>query len=58
MEHLYETSVSDLRLAKDSTLFVFALESEEAGEFDGLNKLVVGIGKVNAAYSSYKGDCG
>lgn len=50
MEHVYETSFSDLELVKDSTLFVFALESEEAGEFDGFNKLVVGIGKVNAAY--------
>ncbi len=50
IEHVYETSFSELELVKDSTLFVFALESEEAGEFDGLNKLVVGIGKVSAAY--------
>jgi adenosylhomocysteine nucleosidase len=50
IDHLYETAISDLELVNGSTLFVFALESEEAGEFDGLNKLVVGIGKVNAAY--------
>lgn len=33
-----------------NTLFVFALESEAAGEFDDCNKLICGIGKVNAAY--------
>lgn len=32
------------------SLFVFALESEAAGEFDEYEKLLVGIGKVNAAY--------
>ncbi|MFC0775750.1 5'-methylthioadenosine/S-adenosylhomocysteine nucleosidase family protein [Terrimonas alba] len=37
-----------------NALFVFALESEEAGEFDGRNKLITGIGKVNAAYALTK----
>lgn len=36
------------------TLFVFALESEAAGEFDDCNKLICGIGKVNAAYELSK----
>ncbi len=31
-------------------LFVFALESEAAGEFETFSPLFVGIGKVNAAY--------
>ncbi|KMQ61598.1 nucleosidase [Chryseobacterium angstadtii] len=31
------------------TLFVFALDSEAGKAFDGKNKLVTGIGKVNAA---------
>lgn len=33
-----------------NTLFVFALASEAAGEFDDCKKLICGIGKVNAAY--------
>ncbi len=33
----------------DETLFVFALEAE-ATAFDGMNKLITGIGKVNAAF--------
>ena len=37
-----------------NALFVFALESEEAGEFEGCNKLISGIGKVNAAYTLTK----
>ncbi|MBS1663264.1 MAG: nucleosidase [Bacteroidetes bacterium] len=41
-------SLSDL--IKQKPLFVFALESEAAQEFDHLNALFVGIGKVNAAY--------
>lgn len=32
------------------SLFVFALESEAAGEFDEYEKLLIGIGKVNATY--------
>ena len=35
-------------------LLVFALASEAAGEFDDCNKLVCGIGKVNAAYQLSK----
>ncbi len=50
MEPLNEIAVGELELVNHSTLFVFALESEEAGEFEGLNKLLVGVGKVNAAY--------
>ncbi|MFY0256005.1 hypothetical protein ACDQ55_18865 [Chitinophaga sp. 30R24] len=35
---------------KQNPLFVFALESEAIGEFEELDPLFVGIGKVNAAY--------
>ena len=31
-------------------LFVFALESEAAGVFDDVDRLIVGIGKLNAAF--------
>lgn len=34
----------------ENTLFVFALASEAANEFDDCKKLIAGIGKVNAAY--------
>lgn len=34
----------------DNTLFVFALDDEAGTDFDGTNKLITGIGKVNAAY--------
>ncbi|HEY6900291.1 MAG TPA: hypothetical protein VI233_06600 [Puia sp.] len=37
-------------LTKQNPLFVFALASEAAQEFDHLAPLFVGIGKVNAAY--------
>lgn len=37
-----------------NTLFVFALASEAAGEFDHCKKLICGIGKVNAAYELTK----
>lgn len=37
-------------ISKQNTLFVFALASEAAGEFDDCKKLICGIGKVNAAY--------
>ena len=37
-----------------NTLFVFALQSEAAGEFDDCNQLICGIGKVNAAYELTK----
>lgn len=36
---------------RDSSLFVFALQSEAAGEFTDCPTLITGIGKVNAAYT-------
>lgn len=45
-----ETSFEHLELISPKTLFVFALASEAAEEFDDVNKVVTGIGKVNAAY--------
>jgi adenosylhomocysteine nucleosidase len=50
MINLFKPSTAALKNA----LFVFALESEEAGEFGNFNTLVTGIGKVNAAYSLTK----
>lgn len=41
-------------LSIKNTLFVFALASEAAGEFDDCNKFICGIGKVNAAYELTK----
>lgn len=38
----------------DDILFSFALESEAADVFDNQNKLITGIGKVNAAYELTK----
>ena len=38
----------------DKVLFVFALESEAAGEFTGYNTLITGIGKVSATYALTK----
>lgn len=38
----------------ENVLFVFALEMEAAEVFDGYNKLLTGIGKVNAAYELTK----
>jgi hypothetical protein len=32
------------------TIFVIALDIESAGEFNDVNKLLVGSGKVNGAY--------
>jgi adenosylhomocysteine nucleosidase len=37
-------------LLRHNPLFVFALSSEAAQEFDDLDPLIAGIGKVNAAY--------
>lgn len=39
----------DLHFPISDTLFVFALESEAGKAFDEKNKLITGIGKVNAA---------
>lgn len=41
----------------ENVLFVFALEMEAAQVFDGQNKLITGIGKVNAAYELTKAIC-
>lgn len=38
----------------ENVLFVFALEMEAAQAFDGQNKLLTGIGKVNATYELTK----
>jgi len=53
-EHGSETNFQELRLQNSSTLFVFALESEAAGEFDDVTKLIAGVGKINAAYELTK----
>lgn len=50
----FETSFNHLELVTKDTLFVFALDSEAAGEFDEVNKLIVGVGKINAAYELTK----
>jgi len=49
-----ETNFQDLQLHNDNTLFVFALDLEVAGEFDHVNKVIVGVGKINAAYELTK----
>src|SRR5688500_13991904 len=48
--------VSPVTLAEwiEQALFVFALDIESAGEFDHLNKIYTGCGKVNAAYELTK----
>ncbi len=38
------------RLLNENPLYVFALDSEAAGVFEEVDPLIVGIGKVNAAY--------
>jgi len=50
----HETRFLDLELQNSSTLFVFALDSEAAGEFDDVTKLIAGVGKINAAYALTK----
>jgi adenosylhomocysteine nucleosidase len=49
-----ERTFYHLELTSKDTLFVFALESEAAEEFNNVNKLVVGVGKINAAYELTK----
>jgi adenosylhomocysteine nucleosidase len=44
----------DHEFPKEKVLFVFALEMEAAEVFDGHNKLLTGIGKMNAAYELTK----
>ena len=53
-QHRDETNFQDLQLLNDNTLFVFALDLEVAGEFDHVNKVIVGVGKINAAYELTK----
>jgi adenosylhomocysteine nucleosidase len=54
---VHEISFDHLELISTDTLFVFALDSEAAGEFDEVNRLIVGAGKVNAAYELAKAIC-
>lgn len=42
--------ITAAKIQEEGTLLVFALDSEAAGEFDEYNSVVVGIGKVSAAY--------
>lgn len=49
-----EISFGRLNLFSEKNLFVFALPSEAAEEFEHVNKVIVGIGKVNAAYELAK----
>jgi adenosylhomocysteine nucleosidase len=49
-----QTTFSSLELTSRNTLFVFALDSEAAEEFHHVNKLIVGVGKINAAYELTK----
>ena len=48
------TPINSLKLLDNNTLFVFALGSEAAGEFDDFNKLITGVGKINAAHELTK----
>ena len=49
-----EISFDHLDLNNKDVLFVFALDSEAAEEFHDVNKLIIGVGKVNAAYELTK----
>lgn len=51
--HFSDSSFHHLDLHKDA-LFVFALGIEAAGEFEDINKVVTGSGKVAAAYELTK----
>lgn len=54
MQPVTEVSFDSLELLSEKTLFVFALPSEAAEEFEHVNKVFVGIGKINAAYELTK----
>lgn len=54
MQPVNENLFDGLDLFSEKTLFVFALPSEAAEEFEHVNKVFVGIGKVNAAYELTK----
>ena len=47
-QYINERSIPGLEF-KDA-FFVFALDIEAAGEFEGVNKVITGSGKVNATY--------
>jgi adenosylhomocysteine nucleosidase len=49
-----EWTLDHLELTSKDSLFVFALDSEAAGEFDSVTKVVVGVGKINATYELTK----
>jgi adenosylhomocysteine nucleosidase len=51
---VHEKSLDGLDLLSSKTLFVFALDSEAADEFHDVNKVIVGVGKINAAYELTK----
>jgi adenosylhomocysteine nucleosidase len=53
-QQVHETLTDRLELLSSKTLFVFALDSEAADEFHDVNKLIVGVGKINAAYELTK----
>jgi adenosylhomocysteine nucleosidase len=54
MQSVNEVSFDSLEFLSERTLFVFALPSEAAEKFEHVNKVIVGIGKVNAAYELAK----
>jgi adenosylhomocysteine nucleosidase len=53
--YVNERSIGGLELA--DAFFVFALDIEAAGEFEGVNKVLSGSGKVNAAYELTRAIC-
>lgn len=52
-----QSTIKSLNPLSHSTLYVFALNAEAAEEFENINKLVVGIGKISAAYELTKAIC-
>src|ERR1043165_2477871 len=51
---VHSIDFSGFNLRSKDTLFVFAMAEEAAGEFNDYNKLIVGAGKINAAYALTK----
>jgi adenosylhomocysteine nucleosidase len=51
---VHEWSLDHLELTSKDSLFVFALDSEAAGEFNHVTKLIAGVGKINATYQLTK----
>lgn len=54
MAFVFDDLLTELNVPFTDTLFVFALSSEAAEAFEHVQKLVVGIGKVNAAHELTK----